>query len=121
MKKLITILFILLSLAGYSQMPDSQAQPFYGTRYFVSMDGLDTLAIWYENDTIKWSSTDSVYIDKLLLDIESFTNSDETDQIYAADSNYLKSHVRNDYDTDSTNEYNTGLNLSGTDLELTDA
>src|SRR6056297_1694653 len=66
MKKLITILFILLSLAGYSQMPDSQAQPFYGTRYFVSLDGQDSLAIWYENDTIKWSSTDSVYIEKLL-------------------------------------------------------
>src|SRR6056297_1676948 len=100
MKKLITILFILLSISGYSQMPESQAQPFYGTRYFVSMDGQDTLAIWYENDTIKWSSTDSVYIETLLLDY--FTNNDETDQVYALDSNYLKSHVRNDYDTDST-------------------
>jgi len=59
MKKLLTLLlFVPLFVQGQ--------QAFYGTRQFVSLDGADTLELSYKQDTIFFSSTDSVYFEKLM-------------------------------------------------------
>lgn len=65
MKRSIVILLVLVSLLGYSQ------QPFYGDRKFISYDGLDTLLIEFEGDTIKFTSTDSIYFNKLMNTVNS--------------------------------------------------
>src|SRR6056297_539180 len=72
MRKLITILFMTLTLHGLGQdkIPDSDLQPFFGTRLFVSLDGNDTLALDYNEDTLIWVTNNSLnyrYIKDTLL------------------------------------------------------
>jgi hypothetical protein len=99
MKKLLFILLIL-PFTLKAQLPDTKARPFYGTRYFVSMDGDDTLALHYNGDSTIWISNDSLNYfavkDTLWaedyqgtwkgLDTSDFSTSVEHDLVYAADS-----------------------------------
>ncbi|MCF8218789.1 MAG: hypothetical protein K9J21_07380, partial [Bacteroidales bacterium] len=41
-------------------LPDTYSDPFYGPRYFVSMDAADTAALHYNGDTLIWTSNDSL-------------------------------------------------------------
>jgi hypothetical protein len=59
---LLLIGFILFgfSLWGQDTIPDSGVQPFYGVRYFVSMDAKDTAALHYNGDTLIIVTNDSL-------------------------------------------------------------
>ena len=86
-----------------------------------------------------WDRSTGVAIsESQITDLKHFTNADETDPVYSADSSFIKYGVRSwnsslakqinasdttrwGSDTDKTNELNTSVVLNGTDLEVTDA
>jgi hypothetical protein len=69
MRRLLTLLFILITLVAKAQqdtIPESFAQPFYGTRHIINSAGTDTTAIYQPGDTAHIMANDSIYIHKLL-------------------------------------------------------
>jgi hypothetical protein len=70
MKKL--ILFIFLFFTGFivksqvDTIPNSQNEPIYGTMHFISFDLADTLAVYFQGDTVFLTATDSIWINKLM-------------------------------------------------------
>ena len=86
-----------------------------------------------------WDKSTGVAIsESQITDLKHFTNADETDPVYSADSSFIKYGVRSwnsslakqitasdtsrwGSDTDKTNELNTSVALNGTNLEVTDA
>ena len=95
----------------------------------------------FETDPIfsAWDKSSGIAIsESQITDLKHFTNADETDPVYSADSLFLKAGVESwnsslakqitasdttrwGSDTDKTNELNTSVALNGTDLEVTDA
>ena len=70
MKRLLaTLLLITISVLTQAQkdtIPDSESQPFYGTRHIVNMSGTDTMAFYQPGDTAHIMANDSIYIHQLL-------------------------------------------------------
>jgi len=56
---------LAVTTATAQEIPESNAQPFYGVRHFVSMDGQDTLSISYEDERVNFRTTDSIIVHKL--------------------------------------------------------
>jgi len=68
MKKSIILLLFIIPLLGIGQhnIPESATTPFYGARKFVGLNAEDTLAIYFNSDTIFFTGTDPIYIDNLV-------------------------------------------------------
>ena len=69
MKKLIIIIMVLITSVANAQIdtiPDSDSQPWYGTRHMVNMAGTDTMAFYQPGDTAHIVANDSIYVHKLL-------------------------------------------------------
>ena len=69
MRKLIIIIIVLIANVANAQkdtIPDSESQPWYGTRHIVNMSGTDTMAFYQPGDTAHIVANDSIYVHKLL-------------------------------------------------------
>jgi len=96
MRKLTTLLLILIPLLGYSQIPASEGPNLYGTRHFISLDGADTLAI-SQGDTARITATDSLFVDKL--------------QGYYIDAGFTGDTIRYTYGIDSVTMFDNTVRM----------
>lgn len=106
MKKILIILFVFISFISYSQ------QPFYGNRRFVNYSGTDTLYLTFLDDSLLFSTEDTLVFDADQYWLgQNFKWNDTTLNIISEVGNY-NLFIGNNSGTDITiGDYNTFLGI----------